>query len=98
MGTGFASIPSAPRYRLTNARAPATLVIGTGLAADRDGLTLLDITIENGRIVSVIPAGTFSLDGDLPSVDLDGGMVWPTLRRQPHASRQGPHLAAPPQP
>jgi cytosine deaminase len=77
MGTGFASIPSAPRYRLTNARAPATLVIGAGLAADRDGLTLLDITVENGRIVSVIPAGTFSLDGDLPSVDLDGGMVWP---------------------
>lgn len=77
MGTGFASIPDTASYRLTNARAPLTLVAGTGRAGDRDGLALLDITVEGGRIASVVPAGTFSLDSDLPCVDLDGGMVWP---------------------
>lgn len=77
MATGFAAIPQAPRYRLTNLRAPLALVTGPGLAADRNGLTLIDITVAEGRIASVVPAGTFSLDADLPCADLDGGMVWP---------------------
>jgi cytosine/creatinine deaminase len=77
MNSGFAAIANAARYRITHARAPLTLVTGTGLAADRDGLATLDLTIEDGRIASVVPAGTFSLDRDLPAVDLEGGMVWP---------------------
>jgi cytosine deaminase len=77
MGTGFAPVPSAPRYRITNARAPLALLTGTGLAADREGLTSVDITVAEGRIVSVVPSGMFSLDRDVPAVDLDGGMVWP---------------------
>lgn len=77
MGTGFAAIPAAPRFRLTNAHAPLTLVASSGLAADREGLARIDITVEDGRVASVVPAGTFSLDADLPAFDLDGGMVWP---------------------
>jgi cytosine deaminase len=77
MGRSFADIPEAPRFRLTNGRAPLTLVASSGLAADREGLVLVDITVEDGRIASIVPAGTFSLDGDLPVFDLAGGMVWP---------------------
>jgi cytosine/creatinine deaminase len=77
MGRSIYAIPDAPRYRLTRARAPLTLVASSGLAADRDGLTSIDITIEDGRIGSIMPAGSFSLDDDLPSVDVDGGLVWP---------------------
>src|SRR4051794_1842780 len=77
MATGFATIPDVPSYRLKNARAPLTLLTGSGLGADREGLALLDMTIADGRIASVVPAGAFSLDSDLRSVDLDGSMVWP---------------------
>lgn len=78
MTTGFAAIPTAASYRLLNARSPLSLVEGAGLAADRDGLTRLDLTIENGRIASILPAGTASLaDGE--SLDLDGGIVLPRL-------------------
>ena len=38
MSHGFAAIPDAPRYRLTNARAPLSLVTTGGLAADAEGL------------------------------------------------------------
>jgi cytosine deaminase len=77
MGTGFAAVPDEPRYRITNARAPLTLLTGAGLTSDREGLAAVDITVADGRIVSVVPSGTFSLDRDLPAIDLDGGMVWP---------------------
>jgi cytosine deaminase len=77
MPFGFAAIPDAPRYRLTNALAPLTLLTSGGLAGDRDGLAHIDLTIEDGRIASVTPSGTFSLDAEWPALDLDGGMVWP---------------------
>jgi cytosine deaminase len=77
MTTGFAQIPNAASYRIAQARAPLALVAGSGLAADRDGLTLIDITIEDGRIASIVPAGTFSVDTGLPAVDLDGGLAFP---------------------
>ena len=77
MPLGFAAIPNAPAYRLAGARAPLALVTSPGLAADRDGFATLDITVAEGRIASVMPAGTSTLDGDLPAVDLDGGIMLP---------------------
>jgi cytosine/creatinine deaminase len=79
MGFGFAAVPDAPAYRLTRGRAPLCLVAASGLAADRDGLATVDVTVEDGRIASILPAGMFSLDSDLPEVDLDGGIVLPRL-------------------
>ncbi|HEV2559088.1 MAG TPA: cytosine deaminase [Microvirga sp.] len=76
---GFAAIPDAPAYRLTNARAPLPLVTSAGLAADREGFTLVDIVVAEGRVASVVPAGTASLDGDLPALDCDGGIALPRL-------------------
>jgi cytosine/creatinine deaminase len=79
MSRGFAAIPDAGAYRLVAARAPMALVASAGLAAGPDGFTTIDITVEEGRIASVMPAGTASLDGDLPALDLDGGIVWPRM-------------------
>jgi cytosine/creatinine deaminase len=77
MSTGFAAIPSASAFRLVNARTPLCVVEGSGLAGDRDGLTKVDLTISGGKIVSILPAGLEMLDGDLPVLDLKGGMVLP---------------------
>ncbi|WP_248306800.1 cytosine deaminase [Bosea sp. AAP35] len=76
--TGYAVLPEMSVYRLTGARAPLCLVEAGGLAADRDGLTLVDIAVEEGRIGSILPAGTESV-ADGPVVDLDGGIVLPRL-------------------
>ncbi len=78
MTTGFAVLPQTPSYRLSRARAPLCLVEAGGLAADRDGLALIDIAVEDGRIVSILPAGTEGL-AEGPVVDLDGGIVLPRL-------------------
>ncbi|PZN97846.1 MAG: cytosine deaminase [Hyphomicrobiales bacterium] len=78
MSTGFAAVPSAPCFRLTGARAPLCLVETGGLAADRDGLALIDIAVEGGRIASILPSGTEGLH-DGPALDLDGGIVLPRL-------------------
>jgi len=76
--TGFAAIPASGSYVLRNARAPACLVEAGSLASDRDGLALLDITVEDGAIASILPAGTPGLD-DALAFDLDGGIVLPRL-------------------
>lgn len=77
--TGFAVIPDAPVWRLTNARTPLAMLSAGGIAADRERLTRIDLTIVDGRIASILPAGTATLDGDLPVLDLDGGIVLPRL-------------------
>lgn len=78
MTTGFAAIPTASAYRLTNARSPLCLIDGADLAADRDGLALVDIGVDDGRVVSILPAGTEAPEAG-PTFDLDGGIVLPRL-------------------
>ncbi|WP_046862547.1 cytosine deaminase [Microvirga massiliensis] len=77
MAFGFACLPAGATYRLLRARVPAVLVPTRGLAADEDGLSLVDITVESGRIASIVAAGTASLDTGLDAVELDGGIVLP---------------------
>ncbi|MCX7326318.1 MAG: cytosine deaminase [Hyphomicrobiales bacterium] len=77
MQTGFADVPKAPAFRLTNARAPLCLLDAPALAADRDGLAQIDLTIADGRITSVLAAGTDGLDHSLPALDLRGGLIFP---------------------
>ena len=76
--TGFAAIPASAAYRLTNARIPLCLVAGADLAADRQGLARVDLGIENGRIVSILPAGIETPE-NVAALDLDGGIVLPRL-------------------
>jgi cytosine deaminase len=77
MGYGFAQVPPGNTYRLLSARVPLALMPRGNLAADAEGLSFVDITIEAGRIASVLPAGTASLDAGLPGLHLDGGLVLP---------------------
>jgi cytosine deaminase len=77
--TGFASLPASGPCRLIRARIPLCLADGAALAADRDGLALADIAIEDGLVASILPAGAGIVDADGPAVDLDGGIVLPRL-------------------
>lgn len=77
MTTGFARLPDAPSFLIANVTAPQCLVDAPALAADRDGLTRLDVTIENGVIASVLPAGSAPSGDSLPSLDLKGGIMLP---------------------
>jgi cytosine deaminase len=79
VSTGFAKVPDAPAYRLTNARTPLSLLTASGVARNREGLAEIDLTIDGAQIASVVPAGTETLDDDLPALDLDGGLVLPRL-------------------
>ena len=90
---GFARLPDARRYRLTNATVPACLAEGADLAPDRDGLALADLTIDGGTLAAIRPAGSPDRRGPAgagprPRHGLAG------LRRGAHPSRQGPYLAA----
>lgn len=78
MSTGFAALPHHPDYRLLNARVPRCLTDAATLAADRDGFALVDIALADGRISSILPAGTEAAAGE-PALDLDGGIVLPRL-------------------
>ena len=75
---GFATLPDARRYRLTNATVPACLAEGADLAPDREGLALADLTIDGGTLAAIRPAGSPDAEG-LPALDLDRGMAWPAF-------------------
>ncbi|MBH0237953.1 cytosine deaminase [Methylobrevis albus] len=75
---GFLADLPAAGYVLGNATVPACLVAAPALAADADGLARVDITVEAGKVASVLPAGTPAGDAP-PRIELGGGMVWPTF-------------------
>lgn len=78
MTTGFARLPDVPAFRLTDLRAPACLIEGADIAADRNGLVRIDLAIANGRIEAIEPAGAVPA-GSQPSLGLDGGLALPRL-------------------
>jgi cytosine deaminase len=78
-------IPSVPTdgtdsFVLRNARVPVCVTRGASeeLQTDRDGLSLVDIEIREGKIFAVVPAG-IPRASNLRQVNVDGGMVWPTF-------------------
>ena len=73
---GFAAVPDAKRFVLANAAVPAVLVEAPTLTVDGDGLCTADLVISDGRIERIDSPG---LRLELPSLDLTGGMVWPTF-------------------
>ncbi len=74
MGRGFAAVPRDKRYVLANATVPAVLLDTPPATADGDGLVAVDITVADGAIARIDPAGRRTR---LPKLDLDRGMVWP---------------------
>ena len=83
--TGWIEVPEARRLRIRNASVPVSLVIGTDLETDGDGLARADLVIENGMVAKVAPvapaaspgSGTGEAAPDETAVDLDGGLVFP---------------------
>ena len=81
-------LPSTSNYLLKNAGVPVSLseiqsiALNPNRASVRhtgEGLCLVDVEIAAGTIAQIIPAGTkpVSSYGDIPVVDLQGGLVWP---------------------
>jgi len=81
-------LPSTSNYLLKNAAVPVSLSETQSIALNQnrasvrhsgEGLCLVDVEIAAGTIAQIIPAGTKSVSsyGDIPVVDLQGGLVWP---------------------
>ena len=81
-------LPSTSNYLLKNAGVPVSLSETQSIALNPsralvrqagEGLCLVDVEIAAGTIAQIIPAGTkpVSSYGDIPVVDLQGGLVWP---------------------
>jgi cytosine deaminase len=74
--TGFAVLPDAPRFVLRNATLPAVLAEGFPGEPNADGLVAADIVIANGKIERLSAAAS---EAGTPSLDMSGGMAWPTF-------------------
>src|SRR6516165_2983467 len=68
------TFPAEPTYVLRNTTVARTLLARPQSYPGEDETVQLDLAVERGRVVRITPAG--SGEGG-PTVDLDGGMVWP---------------------
>ncbi len=76
--TGFARLPDASAFRLTDLRVPACLIEGDAIPADRNGLARVDLALADGRVAAIEPAGMVAAEvGSV--VSLDGGIALPRL-------------------
>lgn len=66
-------------YWLRNAHVPSCLIDLDSLDLTREGLSLVDLKISQGKIEQVIAANTLKEDSDLPSLDLKLQIVLPCL-------------------
>ena len=78
----FSVIPDTSNYWLKNAHVPVCLIERELdiSSQTREGLSLVDIEIKEGVIKQIVQSNGElpSLNnGDIPRVDLKGGMVWP---------------------
>ena len=105
MPTARVEIPQSPTYTLAHARVPLTLLAApiAGARPDDEGCALIDIGIDNGRVVSLVAsvegapaAGAVELGGRIvlpalvePHAHLDKGQVFP--RAKPDGSLYGGH-------
>ncbi len=69
------TIPDDGPYRIARARIPACLA-DPALAADSDGLALVDIAVADGRIAALTPAAA---EVAADALDLSGRMVFPAF-------------------
>lgn len=76
--TGFARLPDAPAFRLTDLRVPASLIEGIDIPADCNGLVRVDLAIADGCITAIEPAGMAPFEAG-PVLSLDGGIALPRL-------------------
>ncbi|WP_445174253.1 cytosine deaminase [Microcoleus sp.] len=81
-------LPSTSNYLFRNGRVPASLLEMKSIAPSastvattgtENNFCLVDLEIAAGAIAQITPAGTKPVpsSGDIPVVDLQGGLVWP---------------------
>jgi cytosine deaminase len=75
---GFLGDPGPWPYRLTRARVPTCLTVAA-LTGAQDGLAEVDMTVADGRIVQLAPAGRTAAAEGVRDIALSGRMVWPGL-------------------
>src|ERR1700683_3872784 len=75
--SGYYAIARAPRYGLSHAKIPHSLLDFETGEIDREGLVEVDLMIEAGRIVAVARAGAGFADSDAPVLALGGAIVLP---------------------
>ena len=82
--SGFATVPDAPHYRLTNGRVPLCLLgdeVALGAIPSlqavphQEQLVAVDIEVRDGAIAAILPPG-HPMDST-PTVDLEQGLIWP---------------------
>jgi cytosine deaminase len=73
-------IPEHGSFLLSRARVPAVFfdALPEGAALDREGSALLDIRVQEGRILAIAASGRLPAEG-LPVVDVEDRQVWATL-------------------
>jgi cytosine/creatinine deaminase len=77
MSHDFITIPSADRYRITNARIPVDLAPELGKVGDAHRFAACDILVESGRIAELSPAGGSTSATNEPAINLRDGIVLP---------------------
>ncbi|MBE9061626.1 cytosine deaminase [cf. Phormidesmis sp. LEGE 11477] len=94
--TPFLEVPKTDRYWLCNAQVPRSLLAAglgrsasiaqSSLEVDRADLVLVDLEVNDGRLLSVrSPTANLETDlgeadlGDVPAIDVKSGLVWPCL-------------------
>ncbi len=70
-------IPNVKEWRLCDVRVPACLVDAPALAADAEGFARLDLTIHDGMITGLVPAGSLSMDTSMPMLARAGRILLP---------------------
>jgi len=71
------SIARTSRYALSEARIPQSLLASPVGSGDAEGLALVDIVIDQGKLAAIAPAGMIELPGDLPRLPLGGAIALP---------------------
>lgn len=84
MAIRFADIqwPTTARYRIANARVPACLLdedSAVSAAVDGEGVLNAELLIDHGKLARIAPSGAAGDLADVPTVDIGGRQVWPTL-------------------
>jgi cytosine deaminase len=73
----FVTLPKSSAFAIVNARTPPELAPELGVAAGHGRTTECDFLVDGGKL-TLLPAGKAkSLPGDMPKVDLRGGIVLP---------------------